>query len=422
MDKSIVNYLKHGERKLGFDKYLSLTDQHVINVSLPDSNYITPLHHLAFHYATSRSPDLSIKIANVMHYLMLKGADIEAVDFDGNSPFHLAILGEKLFWEANCYQKIDFNEKPADHFSHLKATSIFNKNFSSPNILFSKNSFNLTPATLFQIKNISVSVNTLVGIFPITFGCEEVVQMRLLEQFGTKSASTPNQLLVSSIKHGCPITPDPLTTHQTNQLDTNSTLLLLVTLLDSIFGINTLKRYMWLLIPKIRTFCRRLDSIFPEHLLKFGVKGVIACFKCLVFLNTQRPINFEYLPFISFYFQFLLKFHTFREVKLEHFKSFILESREKLDNHYAFANLESHLPSLFIVLFVTSWMELRPDDRIDGRNLLLTLDPKPLSKRHSQFQFSESLVSVSDIFKTKHFSTSIVSGLKVKQLRKKNSY
>ena len=428
MELIIVDYLGKERRNVSFKEFLHSTGEFVHKVTLPDHNGITQLHHLAFQYANSKCPELSIKIINVMHYLVKSGANMESTDTHGNTPYHIATPGEVVYWGKEGYQIVEFNDKSADHFSHLKSISIFNKFFTRPSALYSKNSYNLTPITLFQMKNLTTEINTLTNIFPVTIRCQETIEMRLLNEIGTEKQNL-NQLFLSSIKHGCPVTSCPLTVQQMNPSSTDKRALLLITLLNSVFSISGLNEYMWLLMPHIGHFCHKIGSIVPLELLDFGVDSVLACFECLLFMNTHRPINFSYLSFIPLYFKFLLQFQFCTEVRLTHIKQFVLDSRDNLARHYAFAKTPPQFPSLFIVLFVTYWMDTRPDDVIEGREFLRGFDSKvDPSQLYTdslayQTQMTESLIKVSDIFKTKQMTRSIHSTLTPKQLlKKKNTF
>ena len=428
MEQTIIDYLDGEMRNISFKKFLDVSGQFVHKITLPDRNGVTPLHHLAFQYANSKCPELSIKIINVMHYLIKSGASMELTDTNDNTPYHMASPGEMLFWEKEGYGVVKFDAKSADHFSHLKSISIFNKFFTRPHTLYSKNSYNLTPITLFQIKNLTTEINTLVNIFPVTIRCQEALEMRLLKEMGTKKQNL-NQLFIASVKHGCPITSPPLTALQMNQSNSDKRSLLLVTLLNSIFSINCLREYMWLLMPQISHFCHKIGSIGPQELLGFSVDGVIASFECLLFMNTHRPMNLAYVSFIPLYFKFLLQFQFCSEIKLSNIKKLVLDSRENLAGHYAIAKTPPQYPLLFIVLFVTSWMDSRPDDMTEGREILRCFDSKvDLCKLYRdnlayETEMNESLLNVSDIFKAKLVANSIHSSLTRKQLlKKKNTF
>ena len=425
MELIILDYLEQQCQDISFKKFLESTGKFVHKVTLPDHNGVTQLHHLAFLYANSKCPELSIKIINVMHFFIKSGACMDLTDTHGNTPCHMATPGERLYWEKGGYEIVEFNGQSNDNFSHLKSISIFNRIFTRPTTMYSKNSYNLTPITLFQIKNMTADINTLVHIFPVTIRCQDTIEMQLLNQLGTEKRNL-NQLLVSSIKHGCPLSPVALTVQQTSHSNPDKRSLLAITLLNSIFGISTLKEYMWLLMPQLSHFCHKIDSILPHELLDFGVDSVIACFECLLFTNTYRPLSLSYVNFIPVYFKFLLQFQFCDQVKLCHIKQFVLDSRDNLAGHYSLARTPPQYPSLFIVLFVTYWMDTRPDDATEGREILRGFDSKvDLSKIHTdniayQREMPDSLIKVSDIFKTKHATQSIHSTLTRKQLLKKN--
>ena len=426
MEQVILSYLEKGSRKVSFKSFLMSTGQFLHKVTLPDHNDVTPLHHLARQYAESKSPDVSIKIINVMHYLVKMGANMELTDVNGNSPYHLMTPGQPLFWEMVPYCSVDIKGDSADYFSNTKSVSILNKFFTRPTTLYSKNRYNLTPITLFQIKNLSTEIQTLIDIFPVTIRCHEIVEMRLLKEFGPKKSGMSN-LFLASIKHGIPITSKPFTVQEMNQSDREKRSLLEVTLLNSTFSIMTLKEYMWLLMPQLTHFCRRIESISPLEILNLGVDCVTACFECLLFMNTHLPISFGNLNFIQVYFKFLLKFQFHKEVKLVDLKPFILGSRNNLSKHYAFAKTPPQYPFLFIVLFITTWMENRPDDMTEGHNILRGLGSNvDRCKLHSQQQeyemdMPECLINISDIFMAKKVSNSIHSTLTRKQLLKKKA-
>ncbi|KAI6656358.1 hypothetical protein LOD99_1157 [Oopsacas minuta] len=373
MEQVVVNYLAREDKNIPFKKHLDMTGQFVHKVTLPDQYGITPLHHLAFQYANSKSPDLSIKIVNVIRYLINMGANVELGDSVGNTPYHIMTPGPPLFWETTTYNSSQISGRVVENFSDLKSVSVFNKYFTRPGTLYSKNNYNLSPITLYQIKNLSTGINTLTDIFPVTIRCHDIVEMRLLKEFSAKKPDM-NNLFLASIKHGVPITSEQYTHHKMNQSDVQKRSLLAVTLLDSILGIRTLKEYMWLLMPQLGRFCHKIDSIAPQRILDFGVEGVKACFECLLFINTHRPINFDYLQFIKTYFKFLLQFQLHSQVKLKHIKQLVLESKDNLSNNYAFAKTPPQYPLLFIVIFITTWMEKRPDDVVDGRNILRGLE------------------------------------------------
>lgn len=351
---------------------------------------------------------------------------MELTDVNGNSPYHLVTPGQPLFWEMAPYCCVDFEGGSADYFSNTKSISIFNRYFTRPSTLYSKNRYNLTPITLFQIKHLSTELQTLVDIFPVTIRCHEIVEMRLLEEFGPKKSGMSN-LFLASIKHGIPITSEPFTVQEMDQSDPEKRSLLEVTLLNSIFSIMALKEYTWLLMPQLTHFCRRIESTSPLEILDFGVDCVTACFECLLFMNTHHPINFGNLNFIQVYFKFLLKFQFHKEVKLSDLRHFILDSRTNLSRHYAFAKTPPQYPYLFIVLFITTWMENRPDDMTEGRDILRGLgsnvDRCKLHSEHLEYEMDmpDCLINITDIFMAKKVSNSIHSSLTRKQLLKKKA-
>ena len=143
MEQVILSYLERGDRKITFKSFLMSTGQFLHKVTLPDHNGVTPLHHLARQYAQTKSPDLSIKIINVMYYLVKMGANMELTDVNGNSPYHLVTPGQPLFWEMAPYCCVDFEGGSADYFSNTKSISIFNRYFTRPSTLYAKNRFDI---------------------------------------------------------------------------------------------------------------------------------------------------------------------------------------------------------------------------------------------------------------------------------------